>query len=128
MSRIKSKHTTPELAVRQALTALNIRYRLHVSSFPGKPDIVIRRLKTVIFVNGCYWHQHPGCERKSMPKTNIEYWKNKLAKNISSQKKNIQALQKLTWKVLVIWECETLQKDKLKGIIESSLNHDKPQK
>src|SRR3989344_1125110 len=104
MSRIKSKNTSPELAVRKALSSFKIRYRLHSKTLPGKPDITISKNKIAIFINGCFWHQHPGCKRKTMPKTNVKYWKTKLENNIKMQKKYIQEIKKLTWKVLVIWE------------------------
>jgi len=107
MSRIRSKDTNPELSVRKILTALGLRYRLHVSRLPGKPDIVIAKWKTVIFINGCFWHQHKGCRRKFVPKTNIDYWKRKLERNVERQKENIKALKKLNWRVIILWECQT---------------------
>lgn len=107
MSRISGKNTSPELAVRKILYGLGYRYRLHGKKLCGKPDIVIRRLKTIIFINGCFWHQHGGCERNSSPKTNIEYWKPKLRRNVEKQKRDIKQLEKSGWKTLIIWECET---------------------
>lgn len=112
MSNIKSKDTKPELIVRAILTDLGLRYRLHVNKLPGKPDIVIPRHKRVIFINGCFWHQHPNCQKKAVPKSNIHYWKIKLLKNVNRQKRDIRAIIKLGWRPTVIWECQT--KDNLK--------------
>lgn len=121
MSRISGKNTSPELVVRKILFGLGCRYRLHDKKLCGKPDIVIRRLKTVIFVNGCFWHQHKGCRRNSSPKTNIEYWKPKLKRNVEKQKRNIKELEKLEWKTFIIWECETKDKDKLLNLVQNNL-------
>lgn len=107
MSRISSKHTKPEILVRKALYNLGFRYRLHNKKLHGKPDIVIKKLKIIIFVNGCFWHQHKGCKRQSIPKSNLGYWKNKLKSNVERQKKDIVSLRRLGWKVYLIWECET---------------------
>lgn len=106
MSNIKSKNTLPELAIRKALTKKGVRYRLHVNTLPGKPDVVISKLKKVIFINGCFWHQHNGCKRKVMPKTNKDYWRPKLNKNAKRQEEDIKKLREENWKTYVIWECE----------------------
>lgn len=121
MSRIRSKDTTPEKKARKILTQLGWRYRLHVSQLPGKPDIVIKKAKTAIFINGCFWHQHKGCKRKTMPKDNEEYWKPKLEKNVARQKKDISKLKKDGWKVKIIWECETKDETKLIKKVEEIL-------
>lgn len=113
MGRITSKNTKPELAVRRYLTSKGLRYRLHNGRLPGKPDIIIPRLRMIIFVNGCFWHQHSGCKRKAMPKSNIEYWEKKLQRNIIKQRQEIVALRKLGWKVRKVWECETKSESKL---------------
>lgn len=107
MSRIRSKHTGPEIAVRKLLTELGIRYRLHVKKYPGTPDIIISKIKTAIFINGCFWHQHKGCKRSSIPKTNIQYWEPKLVRNVRRQKEHVKALRKLGWQVSTVWECQT---------------------
>lgn len=106
MSRIRSKHTTPELSVRQTLTNKGLRYRLHDKSLPGNPDIVMKKLKTAVFVNGCFWHQHPGCKRATSPKTNVDYWKPKLKSNVSRQKMAFDELRKENWNIVTVWECE----------------------
>ena len=106
MSRIKSVDTKPELLIRKAFYKLGYRYRLHKKDLPGKPDIAITKLKLAIFVNGCFWHRHEGCNEASRPKTNSLFWENKINANINRDQKNYSALLKLDWKVLVIWECE----------------------
>lgn len=113
MSRISGKNTFPEIAVRKILYSLGCRYRLHYNKFVGKPDIVISKLKTVIFINGCFWHQHKGCKRRSVPKSNLEYWKDKLKFNVKKQKDDIKGLRELGWKVFIIWECETKKSESL---------------
>lgn len=117
MSRIRSKNTTPELAVRRVLTQYGLRYRLHVRSLPGNPDIVMRKIKTTFFVNGCFWHQHEGCSRSTSPKTNRSYWGPKLKRNVIKQKSAITELKKKNWKIVTVWECET----KSPAILESKL-------
>ena len=112
MTKITSKNTKPELLVRKALTEKGIRYRLHVKKLPGKPDIVISRLKTVIFINGCFWHQHKNCKYSVMPKTNKSYWTPKLKRNMQKQKDDIKQLKKEGWKVNIFWECQ-LKSNKL---------------
>ena len=121
MSRIRSKNTAPEYAVRKALTNEGIRYRLHVGKLPGKPDIVISRLKKVVFINGCFWHQHQGCRRNARPKTNKNYWLPKLEKNVKRQKEDIKELKKMGWKTYIIWECEVKNDKKLKKKIKRIL-------
>lgn len=113
MSRIQSKNTQPEKTARKILTQLGWKYRLYNSKLLGKPDIVISKTKTIIFINGCFWHQHKGCKWQAMPKTNIDYWKNKLKRNVEKQKKDIKILKKEGWKIHIIWECETKNKDRI---------------
>ncbi|MDQ1769959.1 very short patch repair endonuclease [Labilibaculum euxinus] len=106
MSRIKGKNTKPELVVRRFLFANGFRYRLHAKNLPGKPDIVLPKYKTVIFVNGCFWHGHQNCKYFVPPKTRTEWW---LQKITNTQKRDRQAkteLQSLGWRVITIWECE----------------------
>lgn len=109
MARIKSKNTQIELAVRKYLFARGFRYRLHVRNLPGKPDLVLKKYKTVIFVHGCYWHQHAGCKYATTPKTRIEFWKNKFQANIRNDSKNTELLEQMGWKVLIVWECQILR-------------------
>lgn len=106
MAAIKGKNTKPELMVRRYLHALGLRYSLHSSKLPGKPDLVFRRLKTVIFVNGCFWHGHDKCTVFRLPKSRTDYWEAKIARNRLRDAKNIAKLESMGWNVIVIWECE----------------------
>lgn len=110
MSRIKGKDTKPEMKVRKYLHAQGFRYNLHGKYkgqiLPGKPDLVLPKYKTVIFVHGCFWHVHEGCKYFSLPKTRTEWWKDKLYKNKARDEKHQRELEEMGWKVIVIWECE----------------------
>lgn len=106
MSAVKGKDTKPEILVRKWLHAAGYRFRLHVKELPGKPDIVLHKYKTVIFVNGCFWHQHQGCPHAKLPGTHREFWEDKLRKNVARDERNYQELRDLGWKVRIIWECE----------------------
>lgn len=106
MSRIKSKDTKPEMIVRRLIHSLGFRYRLHSKNLPGSPDLVFSKRRKVIFVHGCFWHQHKKCSRSGMPRSKESYWWPKLLKNMERDGKSIEALHILGWKVLVIWECQ----------------------
>ncbi len=106
ISRIRSKDTSPERIVRSLLHRMGYRFRLHVKNLPGKPDIVLPRYKTVIFVHGCFWHQHPKCKYAYTPKSRIEFWNRKFPDNIARFKIVKKELKNLQWNVFVIWECE----------------------
>jgi DNA mismatch endonuclease, patch repair protein len=112
MSQIKGKNTKPEMLVRKFLHANGFRYRLHVKDLPGKPDIVLPKYKTVIFVHGCFWHGHEDCSKSTLPKTKTEWWRNKISGNINNDVKALTALQKSGWKVITIWSCELSASDK----------------
>lgn len=101
MSRIKSKDTKPELKVRKILYKLGYRFRLHRKDLPGKPDIVLPKYRTAMFVNGCFWHRHDNCIEASRPKSNSEFWENKLNKNVERDLKKYQLLREDNWKVIV---------------------------
>lgn len=105
MSQIKSKNTKPEEIVRKFLFSKGFRYRKNVKDLPGSPDVVLPKYRTVIFVNGCFWHHHE-CRYFVWPSSNKDYWFNKINKNTERDKKNYILLEKLGWKVVVIWECE----------------------
>lgn len=105
MSRVRGKNTTPEIILRKQLWAAGFRYSLH-SPLPGKPDIVLPKYKCAIFVHGCFWHQHEGCSKSRMPKTNIEFWQDKIVANVLRDKCNQVDLAKIGWQVLVVWECD----------------------
>ena len=105
MSRIRSKNNAPEEKVRKFLFSKGFRYRKNDKNLPGCPDIVLQKYKTVIFVNGCFWHKH-NCKRFVWPSSNEEYWKKKILRNVERDEINIKELKELGWKVLVVWECE----------------------
>lgn len=106
MSRIRGKNTRPEELVRRYLFAQGFRYRKNDARFPGKPDIVLPKYKTVIFVNGCFWHAHEGCKYFVWPKSNVDFWKRKINGNIQRDLCNNQLLSEQGWNVIVIWECQ----------------------
>ena len=106
MSRIHGKDTKPEELVRKYLFSKGFRYRKNDSRLPGKPDIVLPKYKTVIFVNGCFWHVHEGCKYSVWPKNNAEFWKDKLGKNVIRDLWNYTLLEQQGWRVMIIWECE----------------------
>lgn len=106
MSRIKGKDTKPELYVRKYLFSQGFRYRKNVRKMPGCPDIVLPKYRTCIFVNGCFWHKHEGCRYFVWPKSNCEFWKNKIEANVERDKRNYNLLREEGWKVIIIWECE----------------------
>ena len=106
MSRIRGTNTSIEVAVRKYLFKKGFRYRKNVKDLPGKPDIVLPKYKTVIFVHGCFWHRHEGCKYATTPSSNSEYWQSKFLRNTENDKKHVQELTSLGWKVITIWECE----------------------
>ena len=116
MAHIPSKNTKPEEAVRKYLFSKGFRYRKNVSYLPGKPDIVLSRYKTVVFVNGCFWHGHEGCRWFVPPKTNSDFWNAKFKYNIERDRKNYSKLEEMGWKVLVVWECEIRHGDAQKTL------------
>ena len=121
MSRIKGVDTKPELLVRSIVHRLGYRFSLHRKDLPGSPDIVLPKHKKIIFVHGCFWHGHKGCKRSRRPSSNIEFWQNKLEKNIMRDKKNLAELRKKGWAVLVLWQCQTNKPEKLIIKIEKFL-------
>lgn len=116
MRRIRAKDTSPEIAVRQIAHRMGFRYRLHVASLPGKPDLVFPRLKKIIEVRGCFWHQHKECIDSHVPKTDVQYWGTKLKGNTERDRRNERALRAAGWEILTIWECQVR---KLKNIERS---------
>lgn len=106
MRRIRSSGMKPEVEVRRIVHRLGYRFRLHRVDLPGKPDLVLPRLKRVIFVHGCFWHQHSRCVEGRMPKSRLDYWQPKLQGNVQRDARNLRKLRRMGWKALVIWECE----------------------
>ncbi len=122
MSMIKSKNTKPELSVRKFLHMEGFRYRLHVKNLPGKPDIVLPKYKTVIFIHGCFWHGHEGCKKFVVPKTKTEWWLEKIGKNRQRDQTHLCKLLDLGWYVLVVWECSLSISD-LENLALTIKNH-----
>ena len=116
MSRIRSRNTAPEKTVRKFLSENGLRYRLHSSTLPGKPDIVFKSRKVAIFVNGCFWHKHKNCKRSTIPKSKQEYWLPKLQRNASKQKGDLRKLKKAGWRTIIIWECQTKKAHNIKKV------------
>src|ERR1039458_1292243 len=123
MRAIRSKGKKPELMVRSLVHSLGYRFRLHRKDLPGKPDLVFGPRRKVIFVHGCFWHSH-GCKTAHVPKSNQEYWEPKLRRNKMRDKKNIELLVADGWKILVIWECETRDEDRLEKRLTAFLGEE----
>lgn len=122
MSRIKGKDTRIEVIVRQYLFSKGYRFRKNDKRYPGKPDIILPKYKTAIFIHGCFWHRHPGCKNATIPKTRTEFWNGKFEKNVENDKKKQEQLEQMGWNVIVIWECE-LEKSfsKTMEVVEAEL-------
>ena len=118
MRRIKSKGMKPEMVVRRLVHGLGYRYRLHRKDLPGKPDLVFGPRRSVIFVHGCFWHQHEACKDGRLPASNEDYWLPKLARNVERDKEKALALQEAGWRVLAVWECEARDPARLSAIID----------
>lgn len=127
MSRVRGSDTKPEMLVRSLVFSMGFRFRLHRRDLPGTPDIVLPRLKKIIFVHGCFWHGHKGCSRSKRPKTNEEFWKKKLDKNKRRDNRYRKELKQMGWKVSIIWGCETKNPEKLLRKLKRFLheNHEK---
>jgi len=121
MSLIRAKNTGPEMIVRRIVHRLGFRFRLHKSDLPGKPDIVLRKYKTVVFVHGCFWHQHKNCRRTNIPKSNRKYWIPKLARNVERDKINKKQLMKDGWRIVAVWECQIKDPEKVKFLFLDKL-------
>lgn len=121
MSRVRSRDTTPEVAVRRCAHRLGYRFRLHVKNLPGKPDLVFASRRRAIFVNGCFWHRHVGCRRASMPVSNVPFWEKRFAVNVARDQRVQAELEAGGWSVLVIWECQSRSNDQLTAILQNFL-------
>lgn len=106
MRAVRAKHTGPELLVRSASQRLGLRFRLHDRSLPGSPDLVFKSKRTVLFVNGCYWHRHQNCPKATVPKSNRRFWTNKFAHNVERDERNYSKLRRAGWRTVLIWQCE----------------------
>ncbi|TBW09530.1 DNA mismatch endonuclease Vsr [Azotobacter chroococcum subsp. isscasi] len=113
MRAVKRAHTAPEIIVRQTLHALGLRFRVLRRDLPGSPDIVLPRFRTAIFVHGCFWHRHSGCRYATTPKARQEYWLPKFMANVERDARKEAQLRELGWRVLVVWECETRDREEL---------------
>lgn len=122
MSKISGKETKPEILVRKFLFAQGFRYRKNDKKLPGKPDIVLPKYKTVIFVHGCFWHIHKNCPKSKLPTSNQEFWENKIQKNIERDKKNLKTLKNENWKIIIIWQCQIKNRElfetKMKKVVK----------
>ncbi len=124
MSRIRSKNTKPEIRIRSLLHHMGYRFRLHQKNLPGKPDIVLPKFQTVIFVHGCFWHRHPSCKYAYTPKSRIEFWQKKFNENIDRDCKVQKELEDIGWRILVVWECELKDMETLANKLDNFLSQD----
>lgn len=113
MSKIKGKDTKPEKLVRSMLHRMGYRFRLHVRDLPGSPDVVLPRHRKIVFVHGCFWHGHLGCQRAKLPETNRPFWEEKIGKNIKRDRAVLRELKRNGWKILVVWQCQMRDKNVL---------------
>jgi len=122
MRKVRGQNTGPEMLVRRTLHKMGYRFRLHRRNLPGRPDIVLPKHKSVVFVHGCFWHGHPGCPRADRPTSNIEFWNRKLDRNAERDYKASAALEEMGWRVLVLWECEIKTEAAVESAIEGFLD------
>nr|WP_315415169.1 very short patch repair endonuclease [uncultured Pseudomonas sp.] len=122
MSKIKDKNTKPEMIVRSMCHELGLRYRLHRKDLPGTPDLVFPKRRLCLFVHGCFWHRHPGCKYAYTPKSRLDFWLPKLAKNVERDINAQRALEVSGWRVSIIWECQTKNRDTLRTEIQKMIN------
>lgn len=122
MARVRGKDTTPELNVRQVAHRLGYRFRLHRKDLPGRPDLVFPSRRAVVFVHGCFWHRHPGCRLMSTPKTRTQFWTDKFDRNVRRDAAAVEQLEVTGWRVLVVWECETRDREGLADKLRSFLD------
>lgn len=124
MAKIRGDETQPEIVVRKFLFSQGFRFRKNVKTLPGKPDIVLPKYKTVIFIHGCFWHKHKNCKKAQLPETRKEFWENKISGNVERDKKNIRQLKKTGWQVIVLWQCRLgkKQSDKWQNLLIEKLS------
>lgn len=121
MAKIKGKNTRPEIAVRSLLHRAGYRFRIHVDSLPGKPDIVLPKYRTVVFVHGCFWHRHRGCKVGKIPKSHRRFWADKFTRNVANDKKHGRQLRRLCWKVVTVWECQLKRPERVMQQVELAI-------
>ncbi|HEX7151427.1 MAG TPA: DNA mismatch endonuclease Vsr [Thermoanaerobaculia bacterium] len=117
MGRIRGRDTTPERIVRSALHRLGLRFRLHSGALPGRPDVVLPRWRTVVFVHGCFWHRHQGCRLAYTPKSRVEFWSGKFKDTVERDRRSTAKLEQCGWRVIVVWECETADREALSAAL-----------
>jgi DNA mismatch endonuclease, patch repair protein len=122
MSNIRGRDTEPELVLRKLLHARGIRYRLHRRDLPGTPDLVLARYRVVVLVHGCFWHRHDGCNIATTPKTNTKFWTEKFERNVARDRRNVQALNDLGWRVYIVWECSLASHIKAKATADGLIS------
>jgi DNA mismatch endonuclease (patch repair protein) len=124
MRAVRGKNSGPEILVRKAAYRLGLRFRLHVKRLPGTPDLVFRKWRTAVFVNGCFWHRHHGCKKSSFPKTNGEFWRKKFSDNVHRDATNYRRLTALGWKVVVLWQCQVRTVDEAVVLLRQHFEND----
>jgi len=122
MSRIRGRNTKPELVVRSVLHCLGFRFRLHGKGLPGRPDVVLSRHRAVVFVHGCFWHRHHGCRFTYKPKSNVGFWTEKFEQTVGRDSRNRAELGRLGWRIVVVWECQTVDRSALTKRLAAALN------
>lgn len=121
MSKVRGKNTRPEIAVRRTDHAMELRFRLHRSDLPGKPDLVFPRFKAALFVHGCFWHRHQGCAKSSTPKSNTSFWESKFNRNVERDERDRRKLEAVGWRVGTVWECETRNEETTRNRLRNTL-------
>lgn len=123
MSGIKGANTKPERLVRSFLHRHGLRFRLHGKGLPGKPDLVLPKYRTVVFVHGCFWHRHPGCKFAYTPKSNVDFWKKKFKENVGRDERKEEELRQAGWRVLIVWECEAKSESSMARLLHEIRNN-----
>lgn len=121
MALVKGRDTRPELAVRRAYWALGARYRLQVKDLPGRPDMIIRKLRLAVFIHGCFWHRHRGCSRTRTPRSRVAFWTKKFTNNVTRDRRARRQLRRAGWRVVTIWECQSERPERLARFVRASL-------
>ena len=122
MAKIRGKNTGPERVVRSLLHRAGYRFRIHVRALPGTPDVVLPRYRTVVFVNGCFWHRHAGCKIATTPKSHRKFWMEKFARNVANDRKHRRQLRRMGWRVVTVWSCQLKPPDRILAKIEKALD------